>query len=255
MAIQSLICKPSGLLNLGATWSLTSGTADSAHPLTNLNSPYAHLLSKTTGTSATYRGTIASTALKGVAFINCGAGLAGLTVAVTNNGAMPSQNLVIPSVYPDGVQLNAFLDLRAVTTAGTQWNFAITGASANISVGKILLIRDLDEIQVLWSVGVKERKPTIIHRTDYDVALGYRKAVRFRQWRVQIGRESQRAAWTTLRRGSEGPTQPFLWVPDYTVNDPAYAWFPEPEWEHLRHTPLHTPFTDQIEECNPGAPH
>lgn len=255
MADRTLFCKASGLLNLGATWSLTVGSADSAHPLTNLNSPYAHLVSKTTGTTATYRGTISSTALKGVAFIHCGAGLAGLTVAVTNNNAMPSQSLVIPALPPDGVQLNAFLDLRLVTTAATQWNFAISGASANIAVGKILLIRDLDETCIGWGVRVGEKKPTIVHRTDGEIALGYRKAVRYRTFTPDLKLESERADYTTMRRGSEGPTQPFLFVLDDTVNDPAYVWFPDDTWEHARMTPLHTSWSDRLEEANGGAPH
>jgi hypothetical protein len=128
--VATLYCRPSDILSYAATWSLPVGTADSAFPLANLNSVYAHIVSKTTGTAATYRGTISSTALQAIAIINCN--LAGLTLTVTNNNSMASTNLVIPSAPTDNVSINGFVDLRAVTTAATQWNIAITGASDGV---------------------------------------------------------------------------------------------------------------------------
>lgn len=234
----------------GASWSLTVGSADSAFPLTNLNSVYPHLVSKTTGAAATYRGTISSAAIQGIAIINCN--LAGLTLTITNNGGMASQSLVIPAAPADGVSLNGFVDLRAVTTAATQWNVAISGAAANIAVGKILLYSALGTMLIRWGVRVAEKKPTRVFRTEYDIALGSRKAVRYRTFLPSLNRETQRAAYTTLRRGSEGPTQPFLFILDHMVNDPAYVWFPDDEWEHERLVELASPWSDRMEEMNPG---
>ncbi len=246
----SLYCLPTDILSYAATWSLTVGSADSAFPLTNLNSVYAHVVSKTTGTTATYRGTIASTAIQGIAIINCN--LAGLTLAITNNGGMASQNLVIPAASADNVSLNGFVDLRAVTTAATQWNIAISGAAANIAIGKILLISNLRTMQVRWGVNVGQVKPTRVLRTHYGIAVGSRKGVRYRWFEPTMNKESERAAYTTLRRASEGPTQPFVFILDPNVNDPAYVWFPGEEWRHERMVPNATPSTDRLEEANSG---
>jgi hypothetical protein len=251
MAGEALICYHSSILSYAATWSLAVGSADSAFPLTNLNSVYAHKVSKTTGTTATYRGTISSTAIQAIAVINCN--LAGLTLTITNNGGMASQNLVIPAAPADNLSINGWVDLRAVTTAGTQWNVAIAGAAANIAVGKILLISSLVSMPLRLNLPVRERKPTNVKRTHAGIALGNRKAVRYRTWLPDFAQESNRASYTTLRRGSEGPTQPFLFLLDYTVNDPAYAWFPDDEWQHMRVTDGIAEWSDRIEECNPGT--
>lgn len=250
-----LVCYHADILSYGATWSLTSGSADSAYPLTNLNSVYAHKVSKTTGTSATYRGTIASTAIQGIVIVHCN--LAGLTLTVTNNGGMASQSLVIPSAPPEGnLQLSGWVDLRSVTTAGTQWNVAISGAAANIAIGKILLIASLREFRIRWGkapLQVDETKPTRVIRTEDEIALGFRRAVRYRAWMPELMRESQRAQYQALRRGSEGPTQPFAFILDPAVNDPAYVWFPEPTWKHGREWTGVTRWRDRLEECNPGG--
>ncbi len=250
-----LIAYHADLLSFGATWALTAGAEDAEFPLTNLNKVYAHEVSKLTGTSGTYRGTIASTALQAIVIVNCN--LAGLTLAVTNNGGMASQNLIIPAAAPDNVSLNGWVDLRAVTTAATQWNVAISGAAQAIAVGKILLVAPLREMMIRWDERphrVSERKPTRVFRTEDQIALGYRRAVRYRTWMPELLRESQRSQYQTLRRGSEGPTQPFLFVLDPAVNDPAYVWFPEDTWEHGRRFANVTEWGDRLEEANPGLP-
>lgn len=248
--MATLVCYPTDILSYGATWALTVGSADSAFPLTNLNTRYAHEVSKTTGTTATYRGTISSTALQAIAIINCN--LAGLTLTVTNNGGMASQNLVIPAAPSDNVSINGWVDLRAVTTAATQWNIAISGAAANIAVGKILLVATLRELTVALSLPVREAKPTHIFRTEAEIALGNRKNVRYRTWVPTFPKDSERTTFTNLRRASEGPTQPFLFVLDSSANDPAQAWFPDPEWEHEQVHSGISMWRDRIEESNPG---
>ncbi len=239
------------ILSFGATWSLTSGSADSAFPLTNLNNPYADVISKLTGTSGTYRGAIASTAIQGIVIVNCNLG--GLTLTVTNNGAMASQNLIIPATAADSLSLNGFVDLRAVTTAGTQWNVAISGAAANVAIGKILLLANLRQITIRSRPRFSETKPFIMKRNSRGVARGYPQGTRYRGLDVSLMKESQRATWTTLRRGSVGPTQPFVLIPENSVNDPIYAWFPSPTWQHERTQTNDTQWDDTLEEMNPGA--
>jgi len=243
-------CLPSDILSYAATWSLTSGTANSAFPLANLNSVRADRVSKLNETSGTYRGTISSHAVQAVAFINCN--LPGLTIPITNNNAMASTNLIIPAASPDNLSINGFVDLRAVTTAATQWNAAVPVNSANVAVGKILLIGTLREMVIRWRPRMPERKPNLIQRTDRDVALGFKLGVRYRQLAIALMRESQRAAYTTLRRGSSGPQEPFLFILDTAVNDPMYVWFPQDEWTHQRESSSVTTWDDLLEEVNPG---
>lgn len=248
---MSLYATYSDLLSFGATWSLTSGVADSAFPLTNLNDPRADRVSKLTGTSGTYRGTIASTAIQAVAVMNCN--LPGLTLAVTNNNAMASQNLVIPAAPADNIGISGWVDLRLVTTAATQWNVAITGAAANIAVGKILLIANLRSFLIRWHLRMDETAPAILKRTTSGTALGYPRGTRYRALEFALAHESARAAYTTLRRGSVGPSKPVVVIPEETVNDLIYGYFPSPSWSHSRDSPQVTRWTDTVEELNPGV--
>jgi len=247
---SSLFCYYTDIKSFAATWSLTAGAADSAFPLVNLNSPRADVVSKITSGTATYRGTIASTAIQAVAFINTN--LSGATVTVTNNNSMASQSLLIPAAQPDGLSLNGFLNLRLVTTAATQWNFAISGFGSNVAVGKILLIASVREMCHRWGVQIKERKPFILHRTEYGIPLGFPLRVRYRELRPNLARESERAAYTALRRSGSGPHEPFWFVLDPAVNDPMYLWHQPDEWEHTRDAPLITKWSDVFEEVNPG---
>src|SRR5690349_15599380 len=105
-------CRYTDILSYGATWSLTSGTANSSFPLTNLNLVDADTPSKLTGTSGAYRGTISSAAIQAIALINCN--LAGLTITVTNNNASPvNTTFAVPAAAADGLSLNAWIDLRS----------------------------------------------------------------------------------------------------------------------------------------------
>lgn len=250
MAATTLYCYFTDLKSFAATWSLTAGAADSAFPLANLNNPRADLVSKLTSGTGTYRATVASAAIQAVAFINTN--LAGATVVVTNNGGMASQNLTIPAAQPDGLSLNGWLDLRAVTTAATQWNFAISGFASNVAVGKILLIGTARVMDSRWGIQIRERKPFILNRTEYGVPLGFPLRVRYREVRPIFVRESERAAFTALRRSGSGPHEPFWFALEPAVNDCMYLWHQAEDWEHSRDLPNISRWTDTFEEVNPG---
>lgn len=248
---MGLFARNTDILSYGATWSLTAGTANSSFPLTNLNLVDPGSVSKLTGTSGTYRGTITSTAIQAIAIINCNLG--GLTLTVTNNNSMASQNLVVPAAASDGLSLNAWIDLRAVTTAATQWNIAVPTNGANVAIGKILLIADVDDYQFRTRWRLKETKPAIVQRASRGQAWGYPVGTRYRTASLDFIYESQRAAYTTLRRLSVGPSQPCVFMPTSTGTDVVYAWFPNDNWEHERVVTLATAWSDVIEELNPGV--
>jgi len=246
-----LYCLPTDILSYAATWSAPAGTIDSTFPLTNQNSVYSDLVTKFTGSTGTLRGTVSSTAIQAIALVNVSQSLAGTTATVTNNNSLPSTSLTIPAASPDAVSLNGWVDLRAVTTAATQWNVALSGSSA-VGVGKVLLIATLRELPFSWRQRFKEIKPTNVFRSYYGVARGSRKNVRYRELAMQFMKESVRANYTALRRASEGPTQPFIIIPDPAVNDCLYCWFSTDNWEAERIVPLATSWTDTVEEQNPG---
>lgn len=250
MAEPALYCYFTDLKSFAATWALTAGSINSAFPLANLNNPRSDLVAKLTSGTGTFRATIASFALQAVAFINTN--LAGATVTVTNNGGMASQSLIIPAAQPDGLSLNGWLDLRAVTTAATQWSFAITGFASNVAIGKILLIGTVRTMESRWGIKVKERKPFILQRTEYDIPLGFPLRVRYREVRPTFILESERAAYTTLRRSGTGPHEPFWFVLNQTVNDPMYLWLQSEDWEFSLEESNVTQWDDTFEEVNPG---
>lgn len=250
MAATTLYCYYTDLKSFAATWSLTAGAADGAFPLTNQNNPRADLVTKLTSGTGTFKATIASFAVQAVAFINTN--LAGATVTVTNNGGMASQSLLIPAAQPDGLSLNGFKDLRAVTTAATEWSFAIAGFGSNVAVGKILLIGAVRVMDSRWGIAIKERKPFILHRTEYGIPLGFPLRTRYREVRPIFVRESERAAYTALRRSGSGPHEPFWFALEPTVNDCMYLWHQAEEWEHSRDLPNVSRWTDTFEEVNPG---
>jgi hypothetical protein len=248
----ALHARYSDILSYGATWSLTSGTINSAFPLANLNDVRADYVAKLAETSGTFRGTIASTALQAVAIVNCNR--PGATITVTNNNAMASQNLVIGAAPTDNIGIQGILDIRAATTAATQWNFAIPVGTGPVAVGKILLISNLRQFLIRSRPKFLETSPRILQRTSSGTALGYPKGTRYGGIEFQLMRESERAAYEALRRGSVGPSQPcVIWSRPSVITDFLYGFFPDEQWDHTRESEPVTTWTDELEEMNPGV--
>lgn len=242
--------RPSDNLATSATWSLAVGSADSAYPLANLNTTRPDLPSKTTGTTATYRATFgASKTIRAIAIIHHN--LAGLTLTITNNNGL-STSLVLPANTDDGQPVNGWVDLTSVTTAATQWNIAISGAAANIAIGKILLIETIRTLDVTWGVKHADRHPVLQHRTDLDVALIYDMGVRLKTFEGSVQRESERAAVTALHRGAKGMVTPFWFVPESAVNEAWMVRFAAPELAWQRAMPLVSSTTVALEEACAG---
>jgi hypothetical protein len=247
----ALVSRYADILSFGATWSLTAGTINSAFPLANLNDVRADYVAKLTGTSGTFKAVIASTALQAVGFVNCNR--PGATITVTNNAAMPSQNLLIASAPSDNIGIGGILDIRTATTAATEWSFAVPVGTGNVAVGKILLISNLRQFLIRSRPKFRDTSPYIDQRTSSGTALGYPKGTRYRGLEFQLMRESERSAYEALRRGSVGPSQPCVVWPKPTVNDFLYGFFPPQTWEHERDSERVTTWTDELEEMNPGV--
>jgi len=247
----ALCARYSDILSYGATWSLTAGTINAAFPLANQNDVRPDYVSKLNETSGTFRGTIASTALQAIFVVNCNR--PGATLTVTNNGGMASQNLLIPAAPSDNIGIQGWIDLRAVTTAATQWNVAFPVGTGNVAVGNILLVANLRDFVIRWGLRMPDTMPQILKRTSSGTALGYPKATRYRGLQFSLMRESMRAAYEALRRGSVGPSQPHVIVPQPAVNDFLYSFFPTDSWEHERQSNPVSTWSDVVEEMNPGV--
>lgn len=220
--MSTLYCRPSDVVTDSATVTLAAGTADSAYPLTNLYDRKAYSVFKATGTSCTPRATFGgSQTIQAAAVIQHN--LAGATVTVTN-GAGFSNDLTVPSDSEDGHSINPWEDYRGLSnTASTQWNLAVSGASANVAIGEWALVQTLRTLPIIWGVIEDESHPVSRSVTDYGVDLNYGMGVRSRIVRCEVKLDSMRADLVSLQRDARGALKPFLFVLDSSVNDAMWV--------------------------------
>lgn len=229
MIAGCLYATPADNVTASATPSLIVGAADSAYPLTNVDDLDPSVVFKTTGTTATIRFTFGvAQALDAIALFNHN--LHGLTLTVTNNGGMASQNLVVPSQPEDNLRLDPWLDLREVASASaTQWEIAIAGAAANIAIGEVALLEHLRELRIRWNFTIAERHPTLEQRTEYGKRLQYDFGVRVRRFEGLPFLYEDRADLRRLRRRARGSLIPWVLIPDGDLNDALLVQFSDEE--------------------------
>lgn len=215
-------CRPSDIVTDGATVSLTAGAAAAAFPLANLYDRKAHSVFKATGTSCTIRATYGGAkTLQAIALIHHN--LAGATVTVTN-GAGFSNGLTIPSTPLDALPLDPWESyIGLANTSSTTWDIAISGASANVAIGELLLIETLRTLRIRWEPEEDEQHRAIVLETDYGVRQRYGMGVRQRAFRGLAYLEADRADILALQRDARGPLKSFCLVPDSTVNDALFV--------------------------------
>jgi len=139
---------------------------------------------------------------------------------VTNNAGMPAQNLTAPAEPGDGLPINPWVDLRAVSdTVATVWNVAVTGATAPVAMGDLVLVATLRELNVKWGYSEQEKQPVIEHRTEYGRRLVYNLGVRARYFSGTAILFTDRDALRTLHREARGSLIPFLLIPNESEND------------------------------------
>lgn len=215
-----LYCRPSDIVTPAATLSLTAGGANAAYPLTNLQNGIPAKPFKATGTSCTIRATFGSpVSLSAISFGPHN--LAGATVALSNNGTMGSTPVPIPANREDGLSVNPFFAFPA--DAATQWNLAISGASANVAIGELQLIVQMRTLLIEWAFKEAEAHTTVGSVTDYGVKMKYWLGVAQRRLSAHVGLESERAALLSLIRDARGQFKSFLLVPDSSLNDAFLA--------------------------------
>lgn len=206
---------PSENLATGATVSWSVGTANATYPVTNVKTLEPDVVAKTTASgSATLAATLgAATALQGVALINTN--LRGLTATLSNSGGLAATPRVVPSPE-DGLAVNVWWDLRGASGAtAASWSIAITGASAPIAIGTLLLIRTWTLVRVRWEWELGDVFPVIEHRTSYGKRLQYQIPVRTRKYSALAFDAAQRNFLRQVAREAHGSVTPWTLVPDY----------------------------------------
>jgi hypothetical protein len=100
--------------------------------------------------------------------------------------------------------------------------------AAAIKIGEFAMMsrkRTLDP-NISWGTHQAEERKIIEHQTDYGVSTVYDLGVTRRSWVGELdGDDTQRANVQTWWRDARGRSQPFVIVPDGTVNDCAMVRF------------------------------
>ena len=224
-----------------ASWTLTSGTAATGYPLTNIHDLiYAKPFKTSSGTGVTMQAAFGSPE-QVVELVAFGGqhNLQGATVKVDNNGGMAQQTLNIPVNREDGQSVCPWLDLSSVAeNAGTIWTFTITGAAAPPAIGEIALYSTKRTLasNPLYGFADEEVHPLIEHATDFGwVKPPYDLGV---TWRTLTGLNvidtvSNIAAILAWHRACHGRVKSCLVVLDPAVNDARFVRFLESKWAHV----------------------
>lgn len=200
----------------------------------------------------------ASVTAQGFAIINHN--LAGATVTLANTAAY-SQTITIPARTADGQCVNAWRDMRTdPNTSAAVWTLTITGASANVAIGELVMVTSLRRVGWIVSVGgtaadFRFTWPKRILRTFYGARLVYDTGTRVRSAAGQTLTETDRAMFLAITQSAKGASVPFLFIPDSVVNDAWWVVIPDASeigWTFQTSTILEMSFA--LEELPSGLP-
>jgi hypothetical protein len=240
VAVSSAFAPPSADIFTTATLGATNEDAD--YPIENAQDYNPANPFKATTTSTTITVTHSSSARKAVAFINHN--LVGATVTV---GGV---SVTIPSRTLDGQCVNAWklLDLGA----GTSTSIVISGASANVQIGRICLVSALTDMPWLYGLEMYRRHPVSAIRTFGESEHVYDKGLSIWGARGLVNREASRSAIEGLWASAKGRNIPWLIIPDQAVNEAHYVRFVADAQNYRRVIPNATEMPIEVEEVSMG---
>jgi hypothetical protein len=240
VAVSSAFAPPSA--DLFTTAALGATNEDADYPIENAQDYNPANPFKATTTSTTITVTHSSSARKAVAFINHN--LVGATVTV---GGV---SVTIPSRTLDGQCVNAWklLDLGA----GTSTSIVITGASANVQIGRICLVSALTDMPWLYGLEMYRRHPVSAIRTFGESEHIYDKGLSIWGARGLVNRESSRSAIEGLWASAKGRNIPWLLIPDQAVNEAHYVRFVTDAQSYRRIIPNATEMPIEVEAVSMG---
>lgn len=205
---------------------------------------------KATTTATTLSLTHSSLARKVIGFINPSV-LAGASTFTAGGVAV-----TCPARTSDGQAVNPFkvLDLGASTTTSV----VISGASATVQIGELVLGSALTDLNWIWggSEGftIDTDWPTSELQTFGGTDNIYDKGYRVRRASGRLKRETDRATWLALAQSAKGRNIPFLFIPDIDVNECWYVRFASTTLSALRHAQRVTDVQIALEEVSSGLP-
>lgn len=214
---EALFCFPADIVTPSATLSLTSGAANAAFPLVNLQDGNPAKPFKATGTACTIRATFVSPVT--LRAVSLGPhNLAGATVLISNNGTMGSTAFPIPANRLSGLSKDPWLAFPA--DAATQWNLAISGASANVAIGELQWIAQMRTLEVVLKARLTPVHRSIAHPTDFGAKLKYWLGVAQRRIQMSLFYDADVAAsLLDLVDAAQGQFKSFRLVMDQNVNE------------------------------------
>jgi hypothetical protein len=254
MGAYSLFANPSqDFVGNGTIVSMTNMSADPKYHRDNLKDNNPANVAKATATSTTIVISGTSVTIEGFVIVNHN--LYGATVTLSN-GLGYSETITIPARTGDGSVINAWRDCRADSnrTAST-WTLTITGASANVEIGRLYLVQQWYELTWKWEPDFSnERMTTTPKTTHYGVTLVYDRGYNIRAGSGATTDESMSALLKLLYQSAKGIVVPWIFIPNYLVNDAWYVRFKDKELKWKPTAPLFTPTIITLVECSMSLP-
>lgn len=254
MPVAALYAKPNeDFVGLGTT-TVSQTANDTAYPASNVQNNNPGDVAKSTATSTVYTITgAAPVTIEGFCIFNHN--LEGATVTLTN-GVGYSQVIAIPARRSSGAVVNAWLDCRGhANPTDDVWTLTITGAAANIQIGRLYLVSTWYELPHQWDIAWEDERILVDpyetfyrHKVPYDTLTNQRRAK---------GKVVSAAAFDDLYdlyHAAKGRVTPWVMIPDYSVNDALYVQFTTPALQWRKQAPNYTPVELQIEEASAGPP-
>lgn len=225
-----LVVRTSDLIIPSATLSVTSGSADSGYPVTNLQDKNPGKPFKATGTSVTVRATYVSPVTARISSFGPH-NIVGASVSQTNNAGTPlNQAFAVPANTLAGFSVDPFVDFSALTSSlsATQWNLVITGASANVAIGEWHLGVQARILEILLGAEDAIRYGTTVHPTSMGGKLKSKRGWARRRFkgRILVDKNNIDNDLATLRALFDDASGQFgnvLFIPNSANNDAIYA--------------------------------
>lgn len=250
-----LYARPSDNVAPNATVTVTAGAENAEFPAAFLVDLRPDKPAKLTGTSGTYRFTFSGNQiLEGV--VIAGHNLAGAVVTLTCAAGV-NQVIAIPANV-GGQPVTAWIDLRESFTEAQRtddiWDLAITGASAAIGIGEVLLLTNLRELDWIWGPTITPEYDTVQHRTFGRARILYDKRILVHRMRGQVNLEADYSDLRALHAEARGPVNVFVIIPDEDTNEAFLMAFTPTGFSWSPTDPGITQMPMELEQVSNGPP-
>jgi hypothetical protein len=128
----------------------------------------------------------------------------------------------------------------------------ISGASANVQIGRICLVSALTDMPWLYGLEMYRRHPVSAIRTFGESEHVYDKGLSIWGARGLVNREASRSAIEGLWASAKGRNIPWLIIPDQAVNEAHYVRFVADAQNYRRVIPNATEMPIEVEEVSMG---